>query len=68
MTEAVIHPIPWSSTHIKRVCRATLMAETFALIEALEAGTRLRAAIVDMKGKLDLCTWEESATNEMGHC
>ena len=68
MTEAVIHPISWSSTHIKRVCRATLMAETFALIKATEAGTRLRAAIVDMKGKLDLRNWEESAANEMGHC
>ena len=44
------------------------MAETFALTKATEAGTRLRAAIVDMKGKLDLCNWEESAANEMGHC
>ena len=33
-----------------------------------EAGTRLPAAIVDMKGKLDLRNWEESAANEMGHC
>lgn len=68
MTEAVIHPISWSSTHIKRVCRATLMAEAFALIKATEAGTRLLAAIVDMKGKLDLRNWEESAANEMEHC
>ena len=44
------------------------MAETFALIKATEAGTRLRAAIVDMKGKLDLRNWEESAANEMAHC
>ena len=66
--EAIIHPISWSSTHIKRVCRATLMAETFAMIKGTEAGTRIRAAIVDMKGKLDMKNWEETAANEMGHC
>ena len=68
MTEAVISPISWTSTHVKRVCKAALMAETFALIKAAEAGTRLRATIMDMKGKLDLRNWEESAANEMGHC
>ena len=68
MTEATIHPISWSSTVIKRVCRSTLMAETFGLIRATEAGIRLRAAIVDMKGKLDMRNWEESASAEMGHC
>ena len=67
MTEAVIHPISWSSTIIKRVGRSTLMAENFGLIRASEAGIRLRAAIVDMKGKLDWRNWEESAANEMGH-
>ena len=66
--EAKIHPISWSSTVIKRVCRSTLMAETFGLIRATEAGIRLRAAIVDMKGKLDMRNWEESASAEMGHC
>ena len=67
VTEAVIHPISWSSTHIKRVCRSTLMAETFAMIKGTEAGCRIRAAIVDMKGKLDLRNWEESACKTMGH-
>ncbi len=67
LPEAVIHPISWSSTHIKRVCRSTLMAETFAMIKGTEAGCRIRAAIVDMKGKLDIRNWEESACNEMGH-
>ena len=52
LPEAVIHPICWSSTHIHRVCRSTLMAETFALNKAIEAGCRLRAAIVDMKASL----------------
>ena len=67
MEEAIIHPISWSSTHIKRVCRATLMAETFAMIKGTEAGTRIRAAIVDMRGRLDMRNWEESAAREMGH-
>ncbi len=68
MTEAVIHPISWSSTIIKRVCRSTLMAETFGLIRASEAGIRLSAAIVDVKGKFDWSNGEESGSNEMGHC
>jgi hypothetical protein len=67
LTEATIHPISWSSTHIKRVCRATLMAEAFAMIRGTEAGTRIRAAIVDMKGKLELRNWEETAARAMGH-
>ena len=44
------------------------MAETFALIKGTEAGARIRAAIVDMKGKLDARNWEESAAQAMGHC
>lgn len=67
MAEATIHPISWSSTHIKRVCRSTLMAETFAMIKGTEAGARIRATIVDMKGKLNMSDWETSAANEMGH-
>ncbi len=68
MTEAVVHPISWSSTHIQRICRSTLMAEAFALNRAVEAGTRVRACIVDMQGKLDIRNWEESAAQAMGHC
>jgi len=67
LPEAIIHPISWSSTHIKRVCRATLMAETFAMIKGTATGTRIRAAVVDMMGKLDLRNWEESAARHMGH-
>ena len=44
------------------------MAETFALNRAVEAGTRLRAAVVDMHGNLDMRHWEESAAKGMGHC
>ena len=63
-----IHPISWSSTVIKRACRATLMAETMAMIKGTEAGVRIRAAIVDMRGQLDWRNWEESASSQMGHC
>ena len=44
------------------------MAEAFALNRAVEAGTRVRACIVDMQGKLDIRNWEESAAQAMGHC
>ena len=67
LPEATIHPISWGSTHIKRVCRATLMAEAFAMTKGTEAGTRIRAAIVDMKGELELRNWEETAARAMGH-
>ena len=67
MTEAMIHPISWSSTTIKRVCRSTLMAKTFAMIRGTESGARIRAAIADMMGDLDMRNWEESACASMGH-
>jgi hypothetical protein len=67
-TVTTVHPITWSSTVIKRVCRATLMAETMAMIKGTEAGVRIRAAIVDMRGQLDFTNWEESAASQMGHC
>ena len=44
------------------------MAETMAMIKGAEAGARIRAAIVDMKGKLDIKQWEDSASSHMGHC
>ena len=64
---ATIHPISWSSTIIKRVCRSTLHAETTSMTRGIEAGTRWRAAIVEMKGNLDIKSWEESAASQMGH-
>ena len=64
---ATIHPISWSSTVIKRVCRSTLQAETMSLTKGIEAGMRLRAAIVDMRGQLDMHDWEESSSSQMGH-
>ena len=66
--KANVHCISWSSTVIKRVCRSTLQAETFAMIRGTEAGARIRAGIVDMRGKLDLKNWEDSSAAHMGHC
>ena len=43
------------------------MAETFAMVKGTESGCRLRAAIVDMYGKLNMRNWEESAASQMGH-
>ena len=34
----LIHPLSWSSTRIKRVCRSTLMAEAYSLSNAVEHG------------------------------
>ena len=65
--EMVVHPIVWSSTVIKRICRSTMMAETFAMIRGTEAGARIRAAVVDMKGQLNMADWEGSSANVMGH-
>ena len=56
---ATIHPIAWSSTTIRRVCRAILQAETMALTKGVEAGVRLRAAVVDMSGKFNFKDWEQ---------
>ena len=38
-----------------------------SLTKGIEVGLRLRAAIVDMKGKLDIHDWEESSANQMEH-
>ena len=43
------------------------MAETFAMIKGTECGLRIRAAVTDMKGKLDFRNWEESSAQHMGH-
>ena len=43
------------------------MQETFAMIKGTEAGTRIRAAIVDMKGEHEMCNWEKTAARTMGH-
>ena len=59
--------LSWSSTRIRRVCRSTLMAEAYALSNAVEHGLRTRAAIVDMRGQLNIRQWEETASAAMGN-
>ena len=62
----LIHLLSWSSS-IRRVCRSTLMAEAYALSNAVEHGLRTRAAIVDVRGQLNIRQWEETASAAMGH-
>ena len=61
----LIHPLTWSSTRIRRVCRSTLMAEAYALSIAVDNGLRTRAIIVDMRGLLKISQWEETASAAM---
>ena len=63
----LIHPLSWSSTRIRRVCRSTLMAETYALSNAVEHGLRTRATIVDMRGQHNVRQLEETASAAMRH-
>jgi hypothetical protein len=65
--ESIIPPICWSSTTITRACRSTLIAETLALTKGTEAGTRIRASIVDARGKFEINNWEETAAHKMEH-
>ena len=55
------HLIGHASNTLKRVCRATVQAETYGLSSGVEEGDRLRAAIADLYGKLDYKKWEASA-------
>ena len=59
--------LSWSSKRIRRVRRSTLMAEAHALSNAVEHGLRIRAAIVDMRGQLNIRRWEETASAARGH-
>ena len=45
--------VSYASTTIKKVCRATLQAETYALQSAQEAGDRIPAVLAKMYGHLD---------------
>ena len=63
----LIHPLSWRSTRIRRVCRCTLMAEAYALSNAVEHGLPTRATIVDIKGQLNIRQREEAASAAMGH-
>ena len=63
----LIQPLSWSSTRIRRVCRSALLAESYALSNAVEHELRTRAAIVDMRGQLNILQWEETGSAAMRH-
>ena len=60
--------VSFSSTTIKRVCRATLPAETSAFQNAQEAGDKIRAVLAEMYGHLSPGPdWYESARKHVPH-
>ena len=67
LEKMLMHPFSWSLTRIRRVCCGTLMAETYALSNAVEHGLRTRATMVDMRGQLNIRQWEETASAALGH-
>ena len=60
--------VSFSSTTIKRVCRATLQAETYALQNAQEAGDRVRALLAELYGYGTADpTWHEASRRAIPH-
>lgn len=63
-----VYTLAFYSTTIKRVCRATLQAETYSLQAGLEAGDRIRALLCEMKGGVtDANQWDDQARALMPH-
>ncbi|CAL1129119.1 unnamed protein product [Cladocopium goreaui] len=63
-----IHVIGFASSTLKRVCRATLQAESYALQSAVEHGDRLRCVLCELTGKLATMTdWHEQCQVKMKH-
>jgi hypothetical protein len=63
--ECHFHLIGHGSTIVKRVCRSTVQAEAYSLQAGVEEGDRLRAAVADLRGHLDMKCWESSSTASM---
>ena len=60
--------VSFASTTIKRVCRATLQAETYALQNAQESGDRIRAALAELYGHGSRgADWEQNARTFVPH-
>ena len=60
--------VSFSSTKIKRVRRATLQAETYALQNAQEAGDRVRALLAELYGYGTTDpTWHEASRRAIAH-
>ena len=63
-----VMPLSFSSTTIRRVCRSTLQAETYALQHGLETGDKLRGVLAEIKGQIrSLKTWETDARSCIPH-
>ena len=63
-----IHVISFASSTLKRVCRATLQAESYALQNAVENGDRLRCVLCEMTGVLPSMTeWHDQCQRKMKH-
>ena len=63
-----IHVIGLASSTLKRVCRATLQAQSYALQSAVEHGDRLRCVLCEMTGKLvSMTDWHEQCQMKMKH-
>ena len=63
-----VMPLSFSSTTIRRVCRSTLQAETYALQNGLETGDKLRGVLAEIKGQIrSMKTWELDARSCVPH-
>ena len=63
-----MHLISFSSSTMKRVCRATLQCEAYSLQHANEHGDRLRASVLELLGQLPAQgEWEEVARRSLLH-
>ena len=63
--ENFMHLIYFASAHIPRVVRSIIAAETYQLQFTVESLDLVRAAIIDIKGKLNHRNWEMSAASQM---
>ena len=60
--------IGFASSTLKRVCRSTLQAESYALQSAVEHGDRLRCVLCEMTGMLPTMTeWHDQCQRKMKH-
>ena len=50
----LIHPLSWSLTGIRTVCRSSPMVEAYILSNVFEQGLRTGAVVFDMKGQLNI--------------
>ena len=66
--EHKFHLIGFGSSTLKRVCRATLQAEAYALQGSVESGDKLRALLCELTGHLKTVKeWYEQSQRAMLH-